>query len=214
MGERIWLGKRCSTEEHIVADEDGRVRRSPNVRPHPTEQWNWGAFDEAVGLLWDPNGEGKEIGEGGETEHMINIPRAFDNPTIVRVETTPNVRRVIIYKEYLETFGNTQGCPKCRAIQSNNFECRGTASRRVQINHRERCEGRNIPFSRRSYRTLTRKLTTRETRRRLGFKRRKCNHIFRRDLAVEVKNSDVHQKRVDIISTRNWKVKEHRQEVE
>ena len=90
-GKGVWLGKRFATEEHIVADEDGKVRRSPSVRPHPTEKWSWEAFDKVIGLPWDPNGEGKEVGEGGETEKMVDIPRAFDNPTVVRVEAPPQM---------------------------------------------------------------------------------------------------------------------------
>ena len=72
-----WLGKRFSSEEHIVAGESGNVMRSPFVKPHPTEQWNWERFSSIKGTPWDPYGkeEGEESGDVRET--MQDIPKAF-----------------------------------------------------------------------------------------------------------------------------------------
>ena len=57
----LWLGKRFSTEEHVVATAEGVVIRSSAVRPHPELEYDSYLFDRLIGLPWDPTGKGEEL---------------------------------------------------------------------------------------------------------------------------------------------------------
>ena len=67
------------------------VCRSPAVRAHPTEMWNWSNFDKIVGVPWDPAGNLKDEEGQGPTEKMSDIPKAFERVPEVRVEVVPDV---------------------------------------------------------------------------------------------------------------------------
>ena len=107
----VWLGKRWSTDEHDVATPGGTVARAREVRPMTDDQ----AFDpqlvrSIVGVPSDPSGSGEPV----------LVPRDVPRMPVPR-EVAPVreavARRVIIKHVYLERFGFTHGCPKCRALQ-------------------------------------------------------------------------------------------------
>ena len=53
----VWLGKRFTTNEHIVASTDGRVFRARDVRAKPpADSWNFDALSAIVGSPWDSTG--------------------------------------------------------------------------------------------------------------------------------------------------------------
>ena len=106
----LWLGKRFSTEEHVVSTADGVVIRSSAVRPHPDVEYDSQLFDGLVGLPWDPMGKGTELSPDDAPElPRVQVPRA-------EADLHPRVRRVMISKAYVERFGPTPGCNKCRKI--------------------------------------------------------------------------------------------------
>ena len=110
----LWLGKRFSTEEHVVATAEGVVIRSGAVRPHPDVEYDSHLFDGLVGLPWDPSGKGTELSpEDVQDLPRVQVPRP-------EADMHPRVRRVMISKAYVERFGPTPGCNKCRAITSGD----------------------------------------------------------------------------------------------
>ena len=125
----VWLGKRWTTDEHIVALPGGTVARAREVRPMPDDQ----AFDSEivkgiVGLPSDPSGSGEPVRAPRDVPR-VPVPR---EAAPVREAT---VRRVIIKRAYLERFGYTDGCRKCRDIQRGE-ESLGT------VGHSEECRKR------------------------------------------------------------------------
>ena len=63
--------------------------------------------------------KGMPSGEQQPGERMEDIPRA--TPQVVHPTTDgPVARRVIINREYIEKFGYTEGCTKCKAIRTDN----------------------------------------------------------------------------------------------
>ena len=46
----IWLGKRCTADEHIIGATDGSVVRSVNVKAQPDEPWSREMFDTMKGF--------------------------------------------------------------------------------------------------------------------------------------------------------------------
>ena len=52
----VWLGKRFSTDEHVIGLESGKVVRTRNVRPKTLEDtWKWEEIDKIKGQQWDPS---------------------------------------------------------------------------------------------------------------------------------------------------------------
>ena len=115
----LWLGKRFSTEEHVVATAGGIVIRSGAVRLHPEIEYDSHLFDSLVGLPWDPAGKGSDLTPDEVREHVQDLPR-IQTPR-QEADHYPRVRRALISKAYVERFGPTPGCAKCRAIANNDM---------------------------------------------------------------------------------------------
>ena len=50
----VWLGKRFTTDEHIIGLENGKVVRTRNVRPKSLEDtWSFEEIDKIKGQPWD-----------------------------------------------------------------------------------------------------------------------------------------------------------------
>ena len=110
----VWLGKRFATEEHVVATTEGVVVRSAAVRPHPECEYDSHVFDAIVGVPWDPTGKNADLSPEEVQEHLKDLPRVVAPRP--EAEYIPPSRRAVIKKEYVERFGPTPNCAKCRAI--------------------------------------------------------------------------------------------------
>ena len=52
----VWLGKRFTTDEHVIGLENGEVVRTRNVRPKfLQDSWKFDDIDKSKGQSWDPN---------------------------------------------------------------------------------------------------------------------------------------------------------------
>ena len=106
----LWLGKRWSTDEHVVSAASGRVVRARDVRLFPADK----AFDvnfakNVVGTPSNPS-----VVENEETV-LHDIPRA----PVARPEdpaSAPVTRQVILLKACFERFGHSADCSMCRAM--------------------------------------------------------------------------------------------------
>ena len=110
----IWLGKRFATEEHIIATTDGTVARSGAVKLHPEIEYDSELFDGIIAAPWDPVGKNKGLAPAEGEEQVKDLPKLV----VPRVgnEGGPAVRRVLITRAYVQRFGPTPDCSKCRAI--------------------------------------------------------------------------------------------------
>ena len=138
----VWLGKRFTTDEHIIGTADGSVVRSVNVKAHPEEPWSREAFDTVKGAPWNPSGT---VRDEGPEDIPMRSPDAPELPRAARAEPDPkpevqNKRATIILRSYLEDkFGYTAGCSKCNAIKAGD-ETQPTLSHSKAC--RSRIEGR------------------------------------------------------------------------
>ena len=110
----IWLGKRWGSDEHIVSLPGGRVARARHVKPR-ADDFERDLFDELVGRPSDPSGKWDGAGElpRGIVPEMPRVPSSRPDPP-----TEPaKVRATPIQRRYLEKYGFTEGCSKCRAIE-------------------------------------------------------------------------------------------------
>ena len=110
----IWLGKRWGSDEHIVSLPGGKVARARNVKPS-AEGFNRELFDELIGRPCDPSGSWDGAGEmpRGVMPQMARVPEGRPEAPV----ESSKVRATPIQRKYLEQYGFTEGCPKCRAIQ-------------------------------------------------------------------------------------------------
>ena len=115
----IWLGKRFTTEEHVIGTVDGLVAIAGAVREHPETKWDSKLFDDLVGVPWDPLAKNRGAEEPGEPrERVADLPRVV----IARGadEDVPRVRNLALTRPYFEKFGWTPGCSKCEAMESGD----------------------------------------------------------------------------------------------
>ena len=123
----LWLGKRWTTDEHLVSIASGKVVCARDVRPFPPDQsFDLEYFKNVVGTPGNPS-----VVESEDVLH--ENPRApiakTDEPT-----GPPMARRVILQKSYFERFGYSANCPKCRAMLRGEEDCHGhTANCRKRI---------------------------------------------------------------------------------
>ena len=115
----IWLGKRFSSEEHLIGLADGSVVRSGAVKPHPEVEWDSGLFDGIKGAPWDPLGDGvrAEYARAGVRDGdlpSVVVPRGAEDPV-------PPVRSMPITHAMCLRYGYTLGCRKCDALQSGDY---------------------------------------------------------------------------------------------
>ena len=109
--EGVWLGKRWSTDEHIVSLPEGRAVRARDVRPLPDERaFDLAVFDPIKGTPSNPSGAVQE--DPGAFRDVSRAPVARPEDPV----TPPIARRTLIHRKYLERFGYTTDCKKCREI--------------------------------------------------------------------------------------------------
>ena len=121
----LWLGKKWSSDEHIVSVASGRVVRARDVRLFPPDRaFDLEYFKNIVGTPSNP--------AAVESEETVwhDIPK---NPVAEPREpvSQPTVRQVMLHKSYFERFGYSVDCQKCRALMrgevvgpSHTAECR------------------------------------------------------------------------------------------
>ena len=116
----VWLGKRVSSDEHVVGLEDGSVCVSSAVRLLPdSESWDVEFVNKLRGTPWRPSGKEPEAREEGGGA-IIPEGRPLDpgHPEQLRPARPAGVSRdLYIKREHLTKFGYTEGCAKCRSIQ-------------------------------------------------------------------------------------------------
>ena len=126
----IWLGKRFTSDEHIVSLPDGRVVRTRAVQSFPeATKWDLTALNTVVGLPWAPSGT--------LSHPTFTVPKADERmvePDVV-VQVIP--RGITIRERHLEKFGYTETCRKCLGLQ-------GKATTYGTLGHSKRCRERLI----------------------------------------------------------------------
>ena len=114
----IWLGKRFTTEEHILATTEGLVAVAGAVRAHPEVTWDSQLFDGVIGVPWDPlaKNRGKEPEE--QKERIADLPRVVvprrDEGDI------PRARNLALTSQYFEKYGWSPECRKCQMMQNGD----------------------------------------------------------------------------------------------
>ena len=108
----VWLGKKWSSDEHIVALQDGRVVRVRDVAPEPDER----AYDKE--RLWSVKGTPSNPSAGiPESDFRRDIPRA-PAPRPESPAEPPVVRRATLKHSYFrDRYGYTSGCAKCNSLK-------------------------------------------------------------------------------------------------
>ena len=127
----VWLGKRFTTDEHVIGLENGKVVRTRSVMPIPLEgTWKYDYIDNIKGQSWDPS-----VALTSEKLALEKFPR-IEEPTPAEEEYVTKPRAHAITRADLENTGWTPGCNKCRAMQSGdrlrtNFAHSATCRARV-----------------------------------------------------------------------------------
>ena len=114
--EGIWLGSRFSSNEHIIGDRGGSVVKARAVRSRPVEEsWSREELDRIRGVPWQPVPRPEE--QAGEPQ-VIHPQPAEQQPDVPPPPPDGGYipRGLLIKREYLEKYGYTQGCRKCRGI--------------------------------------------------------------------------------------------------
>ena len=112
----IWLGKRFSSEEHIVAMNDGRVVRARAVRSLPeASMWDKDEVMNVAGVPWQPSGNVE-----GDGTRLLEVPRVIIQEE--EAEDVPKVRATKIMPKHLEKVGYTKGCQKCADLKNGTQE--------------------------------------------------------------------------------------------
>ena len=125
-----WLGKRFTTDEHVISLDDGKVVRTRSVRAKPEEDsWNIADINKVKGQPWDPS---MTLTYAKLAEQRFpTIPEL----TPAEEEYRPKPRANRITAAELEKTGWTIGCPKCRAMQEGDTT-KGT------VGHSAKCKAR------------------------------------------------------------------------
>ena len=125
-GSGIWLGKRFSTDEHVIGLEDGRVIRTRSVRAKPAEDfWSLDGLSKVKGQPWDPSVTLTYAKMSEDRFPKIPEPHAAEE------ECLPKPRATKITTTDPEKAGWTPGCAKCRTLaecySTNGGGASGTA---------------------------------------------------------------------------------------
>ena len=111
----VWLGKKWSSDEHIISVDSGKIVRVRDARPEVDAK----LFDplRLLGVRGTPSNPSAMEEEG--TVHR-EVPRA-PVPRPDEPPHPPKTRRVILHRSYFEKFGYTiPGCHKCRQLISGD----------------------------------------------------------------------------------------------
>ena len=72
----IWIGKKFSTEEHVIGTVEGLVAIAGAVREHPETKWDSTLFDGLIGVPWDPVAKNRGPEELDEPKDRVaDLPR-------------------------------------------------------------------------------------------------------------------------------------------
>ena len=124
------LGKRFTTDEHVIGMDDGRVVRSRCVRTRPEEDsWNIDSIDKVKGQPWDPSMTLTYAKLAEERCPAMSIP------TPAEEELVPKPRAPRISLADLEKAGWAAGCAKCRAMRDGDDS-------KVNLGHSAKCKAR------------------------------------------------------------------------
>ena len=105
----MWLGKRWTSDEHVVSLSGGKVVRGRDIRPFPDDEMYDRSFvNSLIGTPQNPSGA--EVDDALHEVPRVPMPRP-EGP----VARTPT-RQVILHKSYFEKCGYSEGCPKCRSM--------------------------------------------------------------------------------------------------
>ena len=130
----IWLGKRFTTDEHVVGLENGKVVRTRAVRQRPVQDmWKMEEVCKVKGQPWDPS-----LTLTYEKLAEEKYPKAMEPGTVgesdVNLKTTPRPH-AIMKKDLRKAGGFTPGCKKCNAMKKGDPNA-------VHMTHSEACRTR------------------------------------------------------------------------
>ena len=127
----VWLGKRFTTDEHMIGLENGKVVRTRNVRPKTLEDtWNFEEIDKIKGQPWDPS-----VTLTYEKLAQEKFPR-IEEPTPAEEEYVYMPRSHMITKADLTKAGGwTPGCRTCKAMKDGDHS-------RTNLAHSADCRAR------------------------------------------------------------------------
>ena len=108
----IWLGKRFASDEHIVCLHNGKIVRARGVKPMLEESWKWEIVDLVKGTPWMP--DGTEYDDESVTKIILKPAEEKEEAEVLK-ESEDAPRGVRMRQEYMEKYGFTDKCPKCRA---------------------------------------------------------------------------------------------------
>jgi hypothetical protein len=110
----LWLGKRWTTDEHVVPVASGRVVRARDVRLYSADRAH--DVEYAKNVVGTPSNPSAVESEETVWHDVPRAPVGQDlDPTVL-----PAARRNILHKSYFERFGYSANCPKCRALMRND----------------------------------------------------------------------------------------------
>ena len=145
----IWLGKRFTSEEHMVARlSDGLVFRARDVK-ESTEEITKEDLLRVVGRPWNPTSAAQQERDVREVPRATPGRDGHDHAPSADEPSRPVPRSMYIRKDLLTRFGYTPGCNKCRHIQrgmestgTHTAECRKRLEELIQQepDERERLE--------------------------------------------------------------------------
>ena len=122
--EGTWLGKRFSSDEHVVALTSGLVVRSGTVRLHPEKAYDAEKLLAVVGTPWDPSAKGAAVNVDQERPAAGDVPHAPAEaaPGAVPIEVSmPQVRRLMITSPIIGKVGFSENCVKCRLVKEGDL---------------------------------------------------------------------------------------------
>ena len=126
----VWLGKRFTTDEHVIGMDNGKVVRTRSVRARPeVESWKMEELHKVKGQPWDPS---VTMTYAKLSEEKFPV---MQDPTPTEEELIPKPRSQKITRADLEKAGWTKGCNKCRAMQEGDLT-------KVSLAHSAQCKAR------------------------------------------------------------------------
>ena len=128
----VWLGKRSSTDEHVVGLDNGKVVRTRSVRQRPTEDmWNSEEVNKVKGQPWDPS-----ITMTYERLMKERYPMPEEPGTVVQEDVVlkPQSHK-IMEKDLRKAGGWTKECRTCEAMRRKDPEAN-------KMSHSDECRRR------------------------------------------------------------------------
>ena len=155
----VWLGKRFTTDDHIIGLENGKVVWTRNVRPKSLEDtWSFEEIDKIKGQPWDPSVTLTYEKLAQETFPRIEEPTPAEEDYVYMPRS-----HMITQADLTEAGGWTPGCRKCKAMKEGDHS-------RTNLAHSADCRARvaeiladDISFRTKMRKAVGRKEGTRRT---------------------------------------------------